>query len=99
MHEIKLRGRVVAEVRGDGYLQKHIQFSRHLLRKPRPSICFDVAVLDDAERFGAHAVEVIDQETGHRYRVSIAKIREYGFGVNFIAPQIALPLAEWERVA
>lgn len=98
-HEIRIGKRVVAEVRADGTLQKHFQFSKHILRKPRPSICFDVAVLDEAQAFGAERVEVIDQETGARYRTDIQTIRVRGFRVNFISPQIALPLGEWERAA
>lgn len=95
--EIFFAGRVVGEVRADGYFQKHLQFSRHLLQKPRASIALNVDVLESAERDGAHSVEIIDSETNKRYRASIAKIRARGFFISRgQGEQIALPLAQWD---
>lgn len=89
-------GRVVGEVRADSVFQKHMQFSRHLLQKPRRSIAINVDVLDQAEALGARSCEIHDSESGKIYRASIADIRAKGFAINRgQGPQIALPLAEW----
>jgi hypothetical protein len=94
--EIIYGERVVGEVRADGYFQKRLQFSRHLLKKPRPSIAINVDVLRAAEVNGAHSAEIIDAESGTHYRATIATIRARGFRVSRgQGPQIALPLTQW----
>lgn len=100
MANIVFAGRVVGEVRADGFFQKRLQFSRHLLQRPRQSIAINLDVLNAAEREGAHSCEIIDTETGAHYRASIAKIRERGFALNRgQGAQIALPLSEWSNGA
>lgn len=95
--KIFYQGREVGECRDDGYFQKHMQFSRHLLQKPRQSIAINVDVLDQAEELGAHSCEIHDSESGKVYRASIADIRGKGFALNRgQGPQIALPLQLWE---
>lgn len=95
--EIIFGERVVGEIRADGFFQKRLRFSQHLLQKPRPSIAINVDVLAAAEREGAHSCEIIDAESGKHYRATIAKIRARGFDVNRgQGAQIALPLAEWD---
>lgn len=98
--EIFYAGRAVGEIRADGFFQKRLQFSRHLLQKPRQSIAINLDVLDAAERAGAHSCEMIDTESGAHYRASIAKIRAKGFAVNRgQGAQIALPLSDWSNGA
>lgn len=95
--EIFYAGRVVGETRADGYFQKVMHFSRHLLQKPKPSIALNVDVLDAAEQQGAHSCEIIDAESGEHYRASIAIIRARGFRVDRgMGLQLALPLTDWE---
>lgn len=97
MANIVFGGRVVGEVRADGYFQKRLDFSRQLLQKPKKSIAINFEVLDAAERAGAHSVEIIDADTGQPYRAAIAKIRARGFYVSRgQGPQAALPLSEWD---
>lgn len=86
-------GKVVGQVRGDT-LHKTIR-ARHYLRKP-PAIAFDVAVLEQAERAGAHFVEVRDADTGTIFRTTIHHIHERGFTLNRgYGEQIALPVNGW----
>ncbi len=90
-------GRVVGEVRGDGYFQKHVRGSIHFLRKP-PAIAFDLATLDAAERAGAHSVEIFDDETGLHYRSTLRRVRVKGFrAARGYGEQVALPLREFNR--
>ncbi|WP_376793085.1 hypothetical protein [Thermoflexus sp.] len=91
---IKVNGRPVGEVR-DGVFRKHVRASVHMLRRP-PAWALDVESLADAERLGARVVEIVDVETGFRYRASVARIREKGFELDRgHGRQIALELEEW----
>lgn len=94
--EIVYGGRIVGEVRADGFFQKRLQFSRHLLQKPKPSIAINLDVLNAAEQHGAHSAEIIDTESGTHYRAAISLIRARGFRVSRgMGDQIALPLSQW----
>lgn len=89
-------GKVVGRVENDT-LHKTIRGSKHFLRKP-PAIALDLAALDQAEQAGASRVEVVDVETGTRYRATIDHIREAGFQFDRgYGEQIGLELDGWVR--
>ena len=78
-----------------GVFHKSIVGSKPLLRSPR-AIAFDRSTLADAERAGAVAAHVVDDETRTVYRASIADIWTHGFSVNRgFGDQIALALSRW----
>ena len=88
-------GRIVAEV-VDDVLYKRVRGSKHFLRRPA-AICFDVAGLAFAESVGAKMVEVVDTETGRRYRASIAAVKAHGFRLERgHGEQIGLLLCQWQ---
>jgi len=57
---------------------KKIKGSKHFLLEPR-AIAFARASLEDAERAGAHRLEVLDIETGCIYRADLAYFKEHSF--------------------
>ena len=69
------RGKVIGRVRGDTFY-KTVKGSRHMLRKPR-AWAFDVSTLRDAEEAGAVRVEILDSDTGRRYRTTIKTIWQH----------------------
>jgi len=93
---IRVGGRVVGQVRADTF-HKSLRASVHFLRTPA-AICFDVSTLDDAEKAGALFCEVLDSESGHKYRAPMATIRARGFPVNRqYGRQVGLLLREWSK--
>ena len=93
---IRAGGRVVGEVIGD-VLQKHIEFSKHALRRP-PALCLDVDSLAEAERLGARYVEITDNESGKIYRAAISTVWAKGFSVDRgFGKQRGLELKHWRR--
>lgn len=91
-------GRVVGRV-VEGVLVKHVKGSIHRLREPVAWAC-DVAVLEQAEAAGARDVVILDDETGIRYRASVAAMWEHGVRLERgFGPQVALPLERWQRTA
>lgn len=93
---IRANQKIVGDVRGETFY-KNLVGSKHFLRIPR-AIAFDVSSLDDAERVGAHFVEIRDVESGRVYRASIAKIRAKGFRVaRGHGEQVALALGDFTR--
>ena len=87
-----IQGRPIGVVVGK-YFKKRIRGSLHVLRFPRPAICFDIASLDSAEASGAQFVRVTDAETGMVYTASITHIRTAGFYIDRgHGQQIGLPL-------
>ena len=88
-------GRVIGGVCG-GVFRKRLYRSRHFLRVPR-AICFDEQSLREAERRGAHRVEVEEMEESRLYRASIASIWRLGFPVRRgHGQQVGLGLEHWE---
>ena len=88
-------GRVVGEAVAGEFRKDRIFGSRHMLRKP-PAWCFCEESPRQAEAAGASAVELTDQETGKRYRATIALIGSKGFRVNRgHGEQLALELGWW----
>ena len=88
-------GFVVGVVLGATFC-KTVRGSVHMLRQP-PAWCFDVSVLNAAERAGATEVDIFDSETGTHQLATIATIREHGFTFNRgHQEQVGLILAYWQ---
>lgn len=89
------QGKVIGNVRG-GVFFKRVRASVHFLRKPA-AIALDVASLNDAEKAGAHSVNVEDTESGKVYAASIKTVRAFGLSLNRgFGAQVALPIARWQ---
>ena len=85
---------IVGRVEGDTFY-KRARSTVHLLRRPRAWAC-DVDALDQARAAGAEWVEVLDQDTGARYRAALADFYRRGLKVDRgHGAQLALPLAAW----
>ena len=68
-----------------------------MLRRPRAAWGCDVDALDQARAAGAEWVEILDQDTGARYRVALVEFYRRGLAVNRgHGAQLALPLACWD---
>ena len=68
-----------------------------MLRRPRAAWACDVDALDQARAAGAEWVEILDQDTGARYRVALVEFYRRGLAVNRgHGAQLALPLACWD---
>ena len=90
-------GKVIGGLVGNVF-RKHVDASRHFLRKPYPAIAFDLDTLAQAKEQGARFVEVIDRESGKTYRASLERVWSKGFPVNRNhGEQIALALGEWNQ--
>ena len=75
------------------------RYKFYILRKLEPSIGYDIALLDEAERLGATIARNRDRQTGISYLAPIARIRELGFIVDRgYGVQIMLPVRLWDRV-
>jgi len=89
-------GKIVGEIRGEVF-RKVISARKHFLHVPE-AIANDLDVLATARERGARVCEILDRDTGHTYRASIARIWKKGFPVNRgFGEQIALALAEWNQ--
>ena len=85
---------IVGRVEGDTFY-KRARSTVHLLRRPRAWAC-DVDALDQARAAGAEWVEILDQDTGARYRAALADFYRRGLKVDRgHGAQLALPLAAW----
>jgi hypothetical protein len=88
-------GHRVASVGPDGTLSKTVRGSKHMLRFPA-GWSFDKQLIQQARALGATSIEILDSESGKRYRSSLdnflqhAEAIERGFG-----PQLVLPLFRW----
>jgi hypothetical protein len=88
---------IVGRVEGDTFY-KRARSTVHLLRRPRAWAC-DVDALDQARAAGAEWVEILDQDTGARYRAALADFYRRGLKVDRgHGLQLALPLAAWDVV-
>ena len=86
---------IVGRVEGDTFY-KRARSTVHLLRRPRAWAC-DVDALDQARAAGAEWVEVLDQDTGARYRVALVEFYRRGLRVDRgHGLQLALPLECWD---
>ena len=86
---------VVGRVEGDTFY-KRARSTVHMLRRPRAWAC-DVEALDAARAAGAEWVEILDQDTGARYRVALVEFYRRGLRVDRgHGAQLALPLACWD---
>ena len=78
-----------------GIFHKTCRASLHMLRKPA-GWALDVGSLDEAERAGAHTVEITDAEANKTYVASIRQIRSAGILLDRgFGQQFALPLTAW----
>jgi len=88
--------RIVGCVNGDVF-EKTISGSIHFLQTP-PGIAFDISTLDDAERYKAVWVKVVDRETGDFYRAKLQLIRDKGVKLNRrFGDQLCLTFSYWSR--
>lgn len=79
-------------------LQKRVNFSKHLLLKPRRAIAFDNDILRQATTLGAKNILVIDADSHDSYTTTIETFRAYSFPVNRrFGDQSALALDYWQR--
>ena len=86
---------IVGRVEGDTFY-KRARSTVHLLRRPRAWAC-DVDALDQARAAGAEWVEILDQDTGTRYRAALADFYRRGLKVDRgHGLQLALPLECWD---
>ncbi len=91
---IKVDGRTVGQVI-DGVFVKDVSSSKHFLRTPE-AIAYTIDTLHAAQRAGAEYCEVLDTDTGKKYRASIAKIWDMGKPFNYgWGDQIYLTLSNW----
>ena len=68
-----------------------------MLRRPRRAWAADVDALDQARAAGAEWVEILDQDTGARYRVALVEFYRRGLRVDRgHGLQLALPLECWD---
>ena len=93
-----LDGRRVASVGVDHVLRRTLRSSKHLYRGGgEEAWSFHVAVILEARRLGAQAIEVKDADTGTIYRVDFdVFLRQARPFVNEWGPQLALPLSAWQ---
>ena len=91
---IKVNGRTVGQVI-DGVFVKDVSSSKHFLHTPE-AIAYTIDTLHAAQRAGAEYCEVLDTDTGIKYRASIAKIFDMGKKFNYgWGDQIYLTLSNW----
>jgi hypothetical protein len=91
---IKVNGRTVGQVI-DGVFVKDVSSSKHFLHTPG-AIAYTIDTLHAAQRAGAEYCQVLDTDTGIRYRASIAKIWDMGKKFNYgWGDQIYLTLQNW----
>ena len=91
---IKVNGRTVGQVI-DGVFVKDVSSSKHFLHTPE-AIAYTIDSLHAAQRAGAEYCEVLDTDTGIKYRASIAKIFDMGKKFNYgWGDQIYLTLSNW----
>jgi hypothetical protein len=90
------RAKPIGKVRGDTFY-KSIHGTRHFLRFP-PAIAIDALAIEEAKAVGAIMIEVLDQDTGTRYRASMAHFEQAGtlFDRGF-GSQIYLPFNGWTQ--
>ena len=87
---------IVGRVEGDTFY-KRARSTVHMLRRPRRAWAADVDTLDQARAAGAEWVEVLDQDTGARYRVALVEFYRRGLRVDRgHGLQLALPLECWD---
>lgn len=89
-------GRVVGEVVGEVF-KKNISGSRHILHKPR-AIALSVESLTQAEKVGAHEIQITDKESGDLYACPFDRFKEYAFPIQRggFEPQMALTLDRFD---
>lgn len=89
-------GRVVGEVVGEVF-KKNISGSRHILHKPR-AIALSVESLTQAEKVGAHEIQITDKESGDLYTCPLDRFKEHAFPIQRggFEPQMALPLDRFD---
>ena len=91
---IKVDGRTVGQVH-NGVFVKDVSSHKHFLHTPE-AIAYTIDTLHAAQRAGAEYCEVLDTDTGIRYRAPIAKIWDMGKEFNWgWGDQIYLTLANW----
>ncbi len=91
---IKANGRTVGQVY-NGVFVKDVSSHKHFLHTPE-AIAYTIETLHAAQRAGAEFCEVLDTDTGIRYRASIAKIFDMGKPFNYgWGDQIYLTLQNW----
>jgi hypothetical protein len=92
--KVMVKGKVVGHVRGDTFY-KEVYGSKHFLRSPR-AIAMDAQSLNDAQKFGASRVEVVDLETKVVYKSTMSRIHDLGIPIDRgWGRQVALPLDDW----
>jgi hypothetical protein len=88
------RGKVIGRLI-DKTLQKSVNGSRHMLRKPKSWAC-DKSVIEEAKSLGGITIEITDLETDIKYRTGFDTLQKYGLLINRgFGEQIALPMAYW----
>lgn len=89
-------GRVVGEVVGEVF-KKNITGSRHILHKPR-AIALSVESLTQAEKVGAHEIQITDKESGDLYACPLERFKEHAFPIQRggFEPQMALTLDRFD---
>ncbi len=91
-YQIRVSGRLVGEVT-NGIFKKTISGSRHILRKP-PAIALSVESLQQAERVGAHDIQITDIDLGCVYACTLQHFKSHAFPLQRggFEPQLALRL-------
>lgn len=91
---IKVNGRTVGQVY-NGVFVKDVSARKHFLHTPE-AIAYTVETLHAAQRANAEYCEVLDIDTGIRYRASISKIWDMGKRFNYgWGDQIYLTISNW----
>ena len=91
---IRVNGRTVGQVIGDTFV-KDVSSHKHFLHTPE-AIAYTIETLHAAQRAGAEYCEVLDTDTGIRYRASIAKIFDMGKPFDYgWGRQIYLTVSNW----
>lgn len=91
---IRVNGRTVGQVIEDTFV-KDVSSHKHFLHTPE-AIAYTIETLHAAQRAGAEYCEVLDTDTGIRYRASIAKIFDMGKSFNYgWGDQIYLTVSNW----
>lgn len=67
----------------NGVLEKDISSKKHFLHYPEEAIAFTITALHAAQAAGAVYVEVLDTDTGTRYKTTLSKYFDLGEKFNY----------------
>ena len=80
-------------------LKKRVKFSKHYFRKYN-GWAWDANILEAAEKKKVLFVEVIETESGTKFKARLSDFMQFGIPFNLgYSEQICLPSSYWEKSA